>query len=78
MTNRLYILLELFPNNDWHYGCLSRNPNITWDIVKANPNKPWNYKWLSKNKFNKDPFLIKKNLMCKYFNIWPNQNLRNS
>ena len=28
---------------------LSKNPNITWDIVEANPNKPWCYNYLSKN-----------------------------
>jgi hypothetical protein len=28
---------------------LSQNPNITWDIVKANPDRPWDYSSLSKN-----------------------------
>ena len=97
MTNHLYILLELFPNKPWDYYHLSRNPNITWNIVKANPNKPWDYKWLSKNpnitwdivkanpdkrwnyfwlsmnKFNKDPYLVKKRSMIKYGIIWLNK-----
>jgi hypothetical protein len=28
---------------------LSKNPNITWEIVRDNPDKPWDYKWLSSN-----------------------------
>jgi hypothetical protein len=28
---------------------LSKNPNITWEIVQANPDKPWCFFWLSKN-----------------------------
>jgi len=28
---------------------LSKNPNITWDIVKENITKPWNYASLSTN-----------------------------
>ena len=28
---------------------LSMNPNITWNIVKANPEKNWNYFTLSQN-----------------------------
>jgi hypothetical protein len=28
---------------------LSRNPNITWEIVQANPDKPWDFVWLSAN-----------------------------
>ena len=37
------------PYKQWEYDCLSSNPNITWDIVKANPDKPWNYQGLSLN-----------------------------
>ena len=33
---------------------LSRNPNITFKIVKDNPNKPWNWYWLSKNRLTKE------------------------
>jgi hypothetical protein len=28
---------------------LSKNPNITWEIVQANPDKPWYFGWLSRN-----------------------------
>ena len=34
---------------EWHWWCLSINPNITWDIVQANPNKPWDWRCLSWN-----------------------------
>ena len=28
---------------------ISRNPNITWDIVESNPDKPWNWYSVSRN-----------------------------
>ena len=31
----------------WDWFSLSRNPNVTWDIVEANLDKPWNWDWLS-------------------------------
>ena len=37
------------PNKSWDYSMLSRNPNITWDIVTTHPEKPWDYSLLSKN-----------------------------
>lgn len=49
MLNHLYILLCLFPEQAWDYYYLSKNPNITWDIVCAHPDKPWNYRQLSAN-----------------------------
>jgi hypothetical protein len=33
----------------WNYNRISRNPNVTWDIVQPNPDKPWDYNKLSKN-----------------------------
>ena len=33
----------------WNFYYLSKNPNITWDIVEANPDKLWNWYGLSKN-----------------------------
>ena len=33
----------------WDYYWLSRNPNITWDIVKSHPDKPWDYSQISAN-----------------------------
>ena len=44
------------PDKQWNYHQLSRNPNVTWDIVAANPDKPWNYEQLSCNKMYKHPF----------------------
>ena len=45
--NWLLHMLELYPDKPWAWDELSRNPNITWEIVKANPNKPWNWLLLS-------------------------------
>ena len=27
----------------WDWGYLSKNPNITWEIIQANPDKEWNW-----------------------------------
>ena len=37
------------PDIPWDWDILSRNPNITWDIVQQNPDKKWNWWELSKN-----------------------------
>jgi hypothetical protein len=37
------------PDKHWDWGWLSRNPNITWEIVEANPDKPWDWNGLSIN-----------------------------
>ena len=48
-SNELIKLLETFPDKPWNWNFLSQNPNITWDIVKANQDKPWNWNVLSWN-----------------------------
>ena len=40
-------LKEVHGNQNWDW--LSSNPNITWEIVKANPDKPWDWVGLSPN-----------------------------
>ena len=68
--NITWDIMKANPDEDWYYEWLSSNPNITWDIVRNNPQIPWNYYWLSINKFNKDPYLVKKRLMNKYGRFW--------
>lgn len=46
--NHLLVLLRLFPSQPWDARFVSRNPNITWDIVCDHP-FPWDYQWLSYN-----------------------------
>ena len=48
-VNHIEKLLQLYPDKPWNWKELSRNPNITWEIVKANLNLPWNWGWLSFN-----------------------------
>jgi len=43
------------PVNPWNWDGISENPNITWEIIKANPDKEWYWWELSWNKFTK-PF----------------------
>ena len=49
---------------EWGWGGLSRNPNITFDIVLAHPDKPWNWNDLSQNTFSK----AKQNFVEKKYN----------
>lgn len=35
--NELTKLINMYPTKLWDYDVLSQNPNITWEIVKANP-----------------------------------------
>ena len=37
------------PDKDWDWYELSKNPNITWEIVQQHPDKPWNWSALSRN-----------------------------
>jgi hypothetical protein len=51
------------PDKPWDWTWLSRNPNITTEIVTANPDKPWKWNELSCNTFNppiSEPFKKKK------------------
>ena len=41
--------MEANPDKPWNYAWLSKNPNITWDIVEANPDKSWCFDALSRN-----------------------------
>ena len=47
-----------FLRND--YKLISRNPNITMEIIKGNPDKPWDWYWMS-NKPNITMEFIKEN-----------------
>ena len=29
------------PDKDWNWERLSRNPNVTWNIIENNLDKPW-------------------------------------
>ena len=44
-------LLERYPAKEWDWYWLSKNPNITWEIVQAHPDKPWKWGGLSSNEF---------------------------
>ncbi len=41
--------IKLTPQKEWNYSGLSKNPNISWDIVLANPDKAWDYGYFSLN-----------------------------
>ncbi len=48
-ANHLLTLLKLFPDENWDYQRMSKNPNITIEYIKANLYKNWNFKQLTQN-----------------------------
>ena len=49
MKNPLIYLLEKYPDKDWSWFRLSKNPNVTMDFVNSHPDKPWSWYGLSWN-----------------------------
>jgi hypothetical protein len=47
--NTLIYLLKKHPDKNWSWYCISRNPNITMDIIEKHPEKPWNWYSISQN-----------------------------
>jgi hypothetical protein len=48
-TNELLKIYDFYPNKEWNYFELSKNPNITWDLIQNYLDKPWDYSMLSLN-----------------------------
>ena len=46
---KFWKFVEDNPDKPWDWIALSRNPNITFDIVQTNPDKPWDWNGLSMN-----------------------------
>jgi hypothetical protein len=44
--NELQMLIRWFPDKNWNWIELSRNPNITMGDVIAYPDKPWDWEGL--------------------------------
>lgn len=47
--NDLIKLLENYPNKNWQWNELSRNPNIDWQYIRANVHIPWDWIHISEN-----------------------------
>lgn len=50
--------IQALPDKPWNYIGISRNPNITSDIVLANPDKEWDYAKIVKRMNNPWTFPI--------------------
>ena len=37
------------PDKPWKWSSMSKNPNITWEIIRDNPDKPWDWYYISMN-----------------------------
>ena len=48
-AEKFWKFIENHPDKEWNWVGLSRNPNITFDIVLAHPDKPWEWYGLSLN-----------------------------
>ncbi len=44
----LYMIIK-FPEKSWNWYGVSKNPNITWEIIQQYPNWQWDWYALSKN-----------------------------
>jgi len=42
LVNPLWYLILKYPEKPWNWRLISKNPIITWDIIRTNPKKPWN------------------------------------
>jgi hypothetical protein len=38
-----------YPNANWDFELLSKNPNISFKVIDKNMDKPWNWDYLSQN-----------------------------
>jgi len=50
--------VKAHPDKSWDWEGLSRNPNITFEIVKAHPDKSWSWYDFSSNLFKLQNKLI--------------------
>jgi hypothetical protein len=47
--NNIIRLIDENPDISWDWSGLSRNPNITWNVIQNNLHKPWNWRYVSCN-----------------------------
>ena len=47
--NTLEQLLNRFPDKPWNWKGISRNPNVTMDMIERHPDKPWHWDYVSLN-----------------------------
>ena len=66
-------LIHEYPEKPWNWCLLSRNPNITMQIVLDYPEKPWNWYLLSYN-----PNITMQNVIDYPENPWNWQGLSNN
>lgn len=55
----------IISNKNVNLSGISINPNLTFDFVKSNSDLKWDWMKISKNKFNKHPYLMKKERLQK-------------
>lgn len=77
--NQLWTLVLKFPHKKWSWNSLSKNINVTCDIISSNLDKPWSWQHMSSNDNITPEFLIqhinedwdyRKVSMIRNFNIF--------
>ena len=48
-TLKYWNFIQETPDKPWNWEWISKNPNITMDIIRENPDKPWNWYCISQN-----------------------------
>ena len=66
MGEKFMKLINDNPDKPWNWRGISKNPNITWDIIKNNPDKPWNWNGISRNPFSYEKELFIEKRMKEY------------
>ena len=53
-TKKYWSFIQENLDKDWNWSWISKNPNITMDIIRDNPDKPWNWRLIHVNQFPKE------------------------
>ena len=47
--DKYWSFIEDNMDKPWDWDWISRNPNLTMEMINANPDKPWNWYYISQN-----------------------------
>ena len=57
-TQKYWSFIQENKAKPWFWWCISKNPNITMDIIRDNPDQPWDWHSISDNTFQIDKELF--------------------
>ena len=65
--DKWFDFIRKHPNKKWHWGNISRNPNLRLDMIENSPELPWN---LSTKGFSLNPNLTWDDVIRKGDDYW--------